>query len=108
MKKIYLSTCFAVAISSLFSFFTTQAQITAINSVDDLVSFRDAVNTGTTYNGMTVTLETDIDLGGGELDTHRQHNQRGRKRISGHIRRERTYCEQFFRKHYSRQRSSRL
>ena len=38
--------------------------VVAIKDKTDLISFRDSVNAGRTYLGMTVTLEADIDLAG--------------------------------------------
>lgn len=64
MKKNYLSVYTVVVTFFMSCVFTMQAQITTIRTTDDLKSFRDAVNSGTTYEGSTVTLESDIDLGG--------------------------------------------
>ncbi|MBQ7975443.1 MAG: right-handed parallel beta-helix repeat-containing protein [Clostridia bacterium] len=41
----------------------TENVITTISSLDDLTAFREAVNSGYTYDGKTVTLTGDIDLG---------------------------------------------
>ena len=44
--------------------FAAEAEITEINSADDLAQFSTSVNEGNTYDGVTVTLNADITLSG--------------------------------------------
>lgn len=69
MKKRILSMITALAmVMSLISGFTVTTasaeDITTISTLAELKAFRDSVNSGTTYEGLTVTLTSNIDLSG--------------------------------------------
>lgn len=69
MKRNMMSFCAAVMLLvSVLSAFpqVVLAKDITISTSDELEAFRDSVNSGENYSGVTVTLTADIDLGGSE------------------------------------------
>ncbi len=64
MKNFTMKQALAVACALLMGGTMAQAAVTDIYNAADLKAFRDDVNNGNTYSGTTVTLHTNIDLGG--------------------------------------------
>ena len=61
---VLLSLCTMLGMLPSFGITAAAAEITAINTVEELKAFRDSVNSGDNYSGKTVTLNANLDLSG--------------------------------------------